>query len=82
MFRLSIGMNGAQIEAGLNRVTVSAPAIREMTSLVLQEDARGLEPRIVRSIVERIEQVLPPATVHLPTPVCPHLPGCVATSLP
>ena len=78
---LSIVMNVAQIEAGLDRVTVSAPAIREMTSLVLQENARGLEPRIVRSIVERIEQVLPPATIPLPTPVSPYLPGCAARSL-
>ena len=78
---LSIVMNVVQIEAGLDRVTVSAPAIREMTSLVLQENARGLEPRIVRSIVERIEQVLPPATIPLPTPVSPYLPGCAARSL-
>ena len=75
-------MNGAQIEAGLDRVTVSAPAIREMTGLVLQEIAQGLEPRIVRSIVERIEQVLPSACVPLSTPVCPRLPGFAATSVP
>ena len=81
MCGLSIVMNVAQIEAGLDRVTVSAPAIREMTSLVLQENARGLEPRIVRSIVERIEQVLPPATIPLPTHLCPHLPEFAAMSV-
>ena len=66
-------MNAMQIEAGLDRVTVSAPAIREMTGFGLQESARGLEPRIVRSIIERIEQVLPPASVllpHLCVPIC------------
>ena len=67
-------MTAVQIEAGLDRVTVSAPAIREMTGFVLQESARGLEPRIVRSIIERIEQVLPlqlRLSPHLCVPICP-----------
>ena len=79
---LNCEMDVAQIEAGLDHVTVSAPAIREMTTLVLRESARGLEPRIVRSIVERIEQVPPPATAPLPTPVCPRSPSLAAMSVP
>ena len=61
-------MTAVQIEAGLDRVTVSAPAIREMTGFVLQA------PRIVRSIIERIEQVLPlqlRLSPHLCVPICP-----------
>ena len=77
-------MTAVQIEAGLDRVTVSAPAIREMTGFVLQESARGLEPRIVRSIIERIEQVLSPASVplslHQCVPICPSSLSCQFTN--
>ena len=45
-----------QIEAGLDRASTGSSFIRDMTVLVLDPAAQGLEPRIVRSILERIEQ--------------------------
>ena len=50
---------GLQIEAGLDRASTGSSFIRDMTVLVLDPTAQGLEPRIVRSILERIEQARP-----------------------
>lgn len=46
-----------QIEAGLDRASVAVPAIKAITTLVLKPAAQGLEPRIVRLIIEKVEQV-------------------------
>ena len=48
-----------QIEAGLDKASTGHSFIRDMTVLVLGSAAQGLEPRIVRSILERIEQARP-----------------------
>ena len=45
-----------QIEAGLDRPSTGSSFIRDMTVLVLDPVAQGLEPRIVRGILERMEQ--------------------------
>ena len=46
-----------QIEAGLDKASTGSSFIRDMTVLVLDSAAQGLEPRIVRGILERIDQV-------------------------
>ena len=45
-----------QIEMGLDRGSTSVQGIRQMTALVLSPGAQGLEPRIVRGIIERLQQ--------------------------
>ncbi len=48
-----------QIEMGLDRGSTSVQGIREMTALVLSPGAQGLEPRIVRGIIERLQPQVP-----------------------
>ena len=53
-----------QIEMGLDRGSTSVQGIREMTALVLSPGAQGLEPRIVRGIIERLQQQVSLAAQH------------------
>jgi len=41
----------------LDRASIGVSYMKHITALVLNPSARGLEPRIVRGILERIEQV-------------------------
>ena len=62
--RICDGGRHLQIEAGLDRGSTSVQGIREMTALVLSPSAQGLEPRIVRGIIERLQQQVSLAAQH------------------
>jgi hypothetical protein len=62
--RICDGEPHLQIETGLDRGSTSVQGIREMTALVLSPGAQGLEPRIVRGIIERLQQQVSLAAQH------------------
>lgn len=62
--RICDGGPHLQIEMGLDRGSTSVQGIREMTALVLSPGAQGLEPRIVRGIIERLQQQVSLAAQH------------------
>ena len=76
-----------QIEAGLDKASTGHTFIRDMTVLLLAPAAQGLEPRIVRGILERIEQACPesrgpsPLKLHTCWPFHPFPGSCSIVSV-